>query len=172
MQSAPISEGSQLRTVEEVRQVFGEGFILTVEEDLGDLTKEELVAVATFIGVANASGLSERGLTAAIERAIEENESREFVKFGRDPRVVFTAGREIMIRFSKPIMIGPTGELSQWGTFREPTIDQMLVMEKQKGDLNKLLAFVTMALQAPGAEVRKLSASDFSLLNNVLGNFS
>ena len=123
----------ELKTVEEVKQAWGDLFIIKMDVENGD-------------------------------------EPEEIVAFADDGRVAISHDG-VFVKLRKPITAGQDMELTDVLLIREPTVNDIRLTEKYKGEVEKSICLLSALCTIPQSEVGKMTASDLRRCGEVLQSF-
>ncbi len=108
--------------------------------------------------------------TLTLNMGEEGGETPKTFKFANNKRVAITA-EAIFVKLRKPIKAGKDLELTDVLRIKEPTVGDIRLTDKYKGDIEKSICLLGAVCGIPNAEINNMPASDLTLLGEVIGAF-
>jgi len=97
-------------------------------------------------------------------------EAEGTVIFADEPRIAITVDG-VFVELRKPIRSGVNLELDNIVFIREPTVDDIRLADKYKGEMDKAICLFGALTGAVTADIGKMPASDFALCSGAVGPF-
>lgn len=109
------------------------------------------------------------------EQEMEESEEggtkpKGIVLFAGNDRVAITA-EAVYVKLRKAVHSGPRAELSDLLRIPEPTVNELKMTDRHKGDIAKAVCLLTSVCGIPAAEANGMGAGDFRLCSEVVSAF-